>query len=88
MTADATGPCFHCELSPLLRELVKRYPNKSVPDITMELTELLADYIACTAPAGEVPSAILTIQRRFPEFVKEKRAEAIKLGWVNEVTVQ
>lgn len=88
MTADATGPCFHCELSPLLQELVKRYPNKSVPDITMELTELLADYIACTAPAGEVPSAILTIQRRFPKFVKEKRAEAIKLGCVNEVTVQ
>lgn len=88
MTADVNGPCFHCELSPKLQELTKRYPNKEVPEITMELTELLADYVACTAPAGELPSAIVTIHKRFSEFVRAKREEAVKAGWVSEVTVQ
>lgn len=88
MSADANGPCFHCELSTLLQDLTKRFPNKPVTDITLELTELLADYVACTAPAGELPSAIVTINRRFGKYVREKREEAIKRGWVAEVTVQ
>lgn len=88
MSEDATGPCFHCEISSLLQDLAKRFPNKAVPDITMELTEVLADYVACTAPAGELPSAIVTINRRFGDFVRKARQEAIDRGWVSEVTVQ
>lgn len=88
MAADENGPCFHCELSPLLHALTERYPKKEVPEITMEIVELLADYVACTAPAGEMPSAIVTIKTRFEKYAHEKRAEAIKRGWVTEATVQ
>lgn len=88
MTSDANGPCFHCLLSEHLQQYTKQFPNKPVTDITMELTEILADYVACTAPAGEMPSALLTIGKRLEAFAKQKREEAIKRGWVTEVTVQ
>lgn len=86
---DENGqPCFHCIISERLQKLTRVHSKKECPLITRELAQVLAEYMACTAPAGEFPSALKTIVEYFEQVAKESRAAAVKQGWVNEATVQ
>lgn len=88
MSADENGPCFHCMFSTTLKMLVSMFPQKECTTITQELVELLSEYVASTAPAGECESAIKICQERFGEMTRECRARFVKAGLVVEATVQ
>jgi hypothetical protein len=88
MSADENSPCFHCMFSTTLKMLITMFPKKECTDITNELVELVSEYVASTAPAGECESAIKICQERFGEITRKCRTDFVKAGLVNEATLQ
>jgi hypothetical protein len=88
MSADENGPCIHCMFAGTLKMLITMFPKKECRIITQELVELLAEYVASTAPAGECESAIKICQEKLAEMTRNTRAEFVKSGLVVEATVQ
>lgn len=88
MSASRDGPCYHCMFASTLKMLVQMFPKKECVEITKELIELLAEYVASTAPAGECESAIKLCQDKLAEMTRKDRAEFVKAGLVSEATLQ
>jgi hypothetical protein len=49
----------------------------NVPDLASEITESLADLIACSAPPEEQPRLVAHVVAELGRFVREKRAASV-----------